>query len=71
MLRSIVKDRDLFDSAGGKIIKTYDRNIKKLEKKDHDEDVIRNLKQRKAAAGRLYRKHDQHSVSGELPELLL
>lgn len=43
----LVKDRDLFDSAGGKIIKTYDRNIKKLEKKDHDEDVIRNLKQRK------------------------
>ena len=43
----LVRDRELFGHAATSIKKVYDRNIRKLEKKETDENILQNLRQRR------------------------
>lgn len=43
----IVKDRELFDKAEENIRRTYEKSIKKIEKKEGNSERVHNLKQRK------------------------
>lgn len=43
----IVRDREIFENAGKRIKSSYDRQIKKLEQKKEEGEIINNLRQRR------------------------
>ena len=67
----IAKDHEVFEAAGKRITRAYDRRIKALEKKEGSSETVYNLKQRKQQASGIHGEHDKPAVHGKVHKLFL
>ncbi len=67
----IPREHQLFAEAEKKIRAAYDKQIRKLEKKEPGHGADLSAETAGGSAAGICREHDQYSVSGKIPPLFL